>query len=146
MFNPSKHFEFNTDVKGLYVCITRARSKLMMYEESEEACRVLQDFLQLCRRTPAADRMQGMGNAAAGLLASGAGGGGAPGSLVSVCGLSAELLHVLRASSSNEEWRRAGEELYWERKYERAEVSTHCTANQHWWLSTSAASACHTPM
>lgn len=122
-FDPVKHVEFNTDLKNLYVVVTRARCRLLLHEENREVQIALQDFFQLCRRGSSSGGVSGRGSG----VAEGGGGGGVAGGsdsggLVQVQGLESGLLECLQKESSSEEWRRVGEELFLEGKYERAEV------------------------
>lgn len=85
----------------MYVAVTRARSRLLVYEGSEEAAGVLLDFLQLCS---------------------------AAGELVQVQPVSGDVLRSLQQEGSpaaaRRQWVQTGTALFHEGRFERAEVST----------------------
>lgn len=125
-FNAAKHFEFDLDLKYLYVVATRARSWLLLYEEQEEVHNVLHDFTRLCGA-------RGTSSGSTSSTSSNSGGGGSSVSggdadvlqeqgLLEVRALHQDLLGCLQRESSREDWQRIGEELFHEQKYERAEV------------------------
>jgi len=134
-YEPSKHFEFNTDLKSLYVVVTRARSRLLLYEQEEDVHMVLQDFLQLCPGSNAAGSSSGSGSSSnAGGSSSGSGGSsnaggsssgsGGSSSLVAVRQLEPQMLQVFQQASTNEEWFATGEMFFHEGKFQHAEVSS----------------------
>jgi hypothetical protein len=68
-YEASRHFEFSTDLKSLYVVVTRARSELLLYEDDEEVFNTLQDFLQLCRNhSSSSSNSRSAGAAGSGLV------------------------------------------------------------------------------
>lgn len=93
--------------------VTRARSRLLLFEESEEASTALQDFFQLCN----SDNSSSSGSSMSASSSSGS-------SLVAVKPLEPQLLYFLQQESSSDEWRDTGTALFNEAKYERAEVRT----------------------
>jgi hypothetical protein len=111
-YEASRHFEFNTDLKSLYVAVTWARRELLLYEDDEEVSQTLQDFLQLCRN----------GSSSSSSSSTGAAGSAAAAGLANVSPLDPKQLLVFAQESSKEEWSSVGAELFSEGKFERAEV------------------------
>jgi hypothetical protein len=121
-YEASKHYEFSTDLKCLYVVVTRARSRLLLYEEDEEVSNTLQDFLQLCS-TGISSSSSSSSPAVCSSSVSSHGSASSSSSLVSVQTLQPQLLQFLQQESSSDEWRDTGAALFHEGKFERAEVN-----------------------
>lgn len=130
-YDAAKHYEFNTDLKNLYVVVTRARSRLLVYEQDEEVNTTLQDFLQLCKSSQLSMCLDGSSPAGCSTGTSTSASG-----LVEVWPLAPGLLAFLQQENSNsaDEWYKTGAELFAEAKFERAEVSTAGAKHREAWV------------
>jgi hypothetical protein len=98
------------------VVVTRARSRLLLYEENEEVSTTLRDFLQLFSSSDSSS------SAVRSSSVSSHGSASSSSGLVSVQSLQPQLLQFLQQESSSDEWRDTGAALFHEGKFERAEV------------------------
>lgn len=122
VYDAAKHYEFNSDLKCFYVGVTRARSKLIMYESDMEVNNILQDFMQLTSSSPGPAHSS-RSSVHAYVVSTPA----TTASLVEVSQLRPELMNKLQLASTKEEWAQMGFELFSMGKFERAEVSRSLT-------------------